>query len=182
MKKMLILAALLAFAVSCGNNPKAKREPAVAEQPTAVAQTAPLCKLDELLPKAGSLVGQEVVVRGYVTHICKHSGRRCFIVGESQKSSMRVEAAGKIGGFSRELVGAELAVRGILRENRLSREYLAQMEQELHEQKSLEEGSGESCSAELANLAEMKKWMEANGQDHYSIYYLEGVDYEVVEE
>lgn len=182
MRKLLFFAALLAFAVSCGNNPNAKKEPAVAEQPTEVAQTAPLCKLDELLPKAGSLVGREVVVRGYVTHICKHSGRRCFIVGESQKSSMRVEAAGKIGGFSRELVGAELAVRGILRENRLSREYLAQMEKDLDERMRQEDGSVEACASEQANLAEMKAWMEANGKDHYSVYYLDGVDYEVVEE
>ena len=181
MRKLLFFAALLAFAVSCGNNPDAKKEAAVAEQRTE-AETTPSYKLDELLPVADSLVGQEVIVRGFVTHTCKHSGRRCFIVGDSQKTSMRVEAGGKISGFNRELIGAELAIRGILRENRLSREYLAQMEKDLDERMRQEDGSVEACASEQANLAEMKAWMEANGKDHYSVYYLDGVDYEVVEE
>jgi len=133
------------------------------------------------MQQAESLVGKNVEVRGYVTHTCKHSGKRCFIVGEDQEVSIRVEAKGNIGGFNRELIGSELLINGTLRENRLSREYLDQMEKDLNDQKLQEDGSAETCEAELANIDGMKAWMQENGKDYYAVYYIDGEDYEVLE-
>lgn len=70
----------------------------------------PVYALDSLLNIAAENVDKTIQVEGYVTHTCKHAGKRCFIVGESQKASMRVEAKGNIGGFNRELAGSKLSI------------------------------------------------------------------------
>lgn len=138
-------------------------------------------ELNDLLAVADSLVGKEVIVVGTVTHTCKHSGRRCFIVGDDQKTSFRVEAKGDIGGFNRELIGSELAVTGILQENRLTNEYLNEWEAQIAESGGVEDGSAESCDAETNNIKEMREWMKANNKEYYSLYYMDGTSFEVVE-
>jgi len=180
MKKLMIVAVLAVLAVSCGNRQNAQQQASDEAATTVVAGES--YGLNDLLTKADGLVDQKVTVRGYVTHTCKHSGKRCFIVGDDQKTSFRVEAKGNIGGFNRELIGSELAITGILRERRLSQEYLDQMEKDVNEKKAAEDGSVESCEAELANIEEMKTWMKDNGKDYYALYYMDGEDYEIIEE
>ncbi|HIW97043.1 MAG TPA: hypothetical protein H9866_00940 [Candidatus Tidjanibacter gallistercoris] len=183
MKKTLLFAAALCLLASCGNNGRSTMKTSdTAAAPAAPAPAAvTVYEVGDLLREADGLVGKTVTVRGYVTHTCKHSGKRCFIVGDDQKTSLRVEAKGSIGGFNRELIGSQLDITGILRENRLSREYLDRMEKDLNEKKIEEDGSAETCEAELANIDGMKAWMKEHGRDYYSVYYLDGEDYEVVE-
>lgn len=179
MKKLLFIAAAVLFMTSCGN--KSEKNVEAEANSTQVEANVPTYELNKLLADAESFVNKTVVVKGTVTHTCKHAGKRCFIVGEDGKTSFRVEAKGDIGGFNKELVGSELAIKGILKENRLSKEYLDQQEKEVNEQKVKEDGSAETCQAELDNIASMKEWMKANNKDYYSIYYMDGESYDVVE-
>ncbi len=185
MKKLLFLAVALSLVAACGNSANSKKAKAAAAQEAAAQEAAAagnVYKLDDLLAVADQLVGKEVTVIGHITHTCKHSGKRCFIVDDSQATTFRVEAKGNIGGFNRELTGAKVAIKGIVRESRMTKEYLAQMEKDITEKKLVEDGSAESCATELANLADMKKWMAEHGKDYYAIYYMDGEDYEVVDE
>ena len=56
------------------------------------------------------------------------------------------------------------------------------MEEAINDKKVKDDGSAESCDAETANIANMRKWMKDNQKDFYSIYYIDGTNYEVVEE
>ena len=173
--------ALLACMASCKNKGgEASRETTTVTRAT--GDTLVVRELDSLLLVAGDLVGRRVGTRGTVTHTCVHSGKRCFIVGERGSSSFRVEASGEIGGFNRELVGSTIEVRGILRERRLTAEFLDRHEEEVNEQKAKEDGSAESCAAELENIQQMRDWMKARGRDYYSVYYMDGEQYDVIEE
>lgn len=181
-KGLLLLLVVLVGFYSCGNQ---KKEKTGAEEETPLAEASasiPEFKLDDLLLVADQHLDQKVVVRGFVTHTCAHSGKRCFIVGENQNTSFRVEAGDEISGFDRELVGSELLVTGVLKERRMTKEYIDQHEKEVNEKKAEEDGSAESCQAELDNIQEMREWMKANGKDYYSIYFMEGESYEVVTE
>ena len=180
MKKLLFIAAAACLLASCGNS--GNNKVSGNEQENSARSEVVVYKLDDLLTEADNLIGKTVTVRGFVTHTCKHSGKRCFIVGDSQKTSFRVEAKGNIGGFNRELIGSELDITGVVRERRLSQEYLEQMGKELVDQKLKENISGETCDAELANVKEMKAWMKENGKDYYAIYYMDGEEFEIVEE
>lgn len=182
MKKLLFFAAFACLLAACGNNANSQKDASASADNTTLAAAASVYGLDDMLLKADELLDQKVTVEAYVTHTCKHSGKRCFVVGESQKTSMRVEAKGNIGGFNRELIGSKVLITGTLHERRLSQEYLDQMEKDMNEKKLQEDGSAESCEAELANIEEMKAWMKENGKDYYAVYYMDGEDYEIVEE
>jgi hypothetical protein len=174
MKQLFLLAVLSAALVACTGNKKTET-PAV-DAPDSATVEAPAYELDKLLEVADTEIDKTVKVTGYVTHTCKHSGKRCFIVGESQQASMRVEAKGEIGGFNRELVGSRLEITGVLKERRLSKEYIEQMEKDV-EVKKKEDGAAESCAAELSNISEMRRWMKDHGKDYYVIYYMNGLNY-----
>ena len=166
---------LSAAMISCSGN---KKQSDVSDKTqTQETTTFATFELDELLPVAEENLGNTVTVVGYVTHTCKHAGKRCFIVGESQQVSIRVEAKGEIGGFNRELVGSKLAITGVLKERRLEEEFIDQMERDVA-QKAAEGESEEHCSTELKNISDMRKWMADNNKDYYVIYFMDGLSFE----
>ena len=63
-----------------------------------------------------------------------------------------------------------------MKERRLSKEYIDQMEKNV-EVKKQEDGNAESCAAELSNISEMRKWMKERNKDYYVIYYMDGLNY-----
>lgn len=172
MKHLLLATIAIVGLIAC-NGPAKKTNQTQTKEIQSVS-------VDNLLAKAEKLVDQPIKVKGHVTHTCKHSGKRCFLVGDNEQFTIRVEAGGKITGFNRELVGNTIEVEGILKERRLTKEYIDQMEHEVNE-KVKEDGSAESCATEINNINDMRSWMKANNKDHYSIYYIEGSEYEVVE-
>lgn len=178
----LFMAALAVSATlaSCGNNKKSGEESAMTEQTVQSLDPSKALYVEEILKNAEQNIGKKITLKGFVTHTCKHSGRRCFVIGNDQKTTIRVEARGHIGGFNRELIGSELIIQGTLRENKLTKEYIDQAEEQLKEKQG-KEGDGETCDAELNNISSMRQWMKEHNKDYYSIYYVEGTDYEVVE-
>lgn len=182
MKHLSFILGLLIFvSISCNNTGQTQSNSVTEESKdmTAKAETT-ILDTDTLYAVAESLVDQPITIRGYVTHTCKHAGKRCFLTGEGQQHTIRVEAKGEIGGFNRELEGSQLVVDGILRERRLTQAEIADMESDVNERLTKEDGSAETCAAELANINEMREWMKAQGKDYYSIYYIDGLTYKEV--
>ena len=72
------IAALVFVGTSCGN----KTQKTSQEEVTTVEQSANsgALEIDNLLADAESLAGQEVTVEGVCTHICKHGGRKIFVM------------------------------------------------------------------------------------------------------
>jgi len=168
MRQFLLLAAFAVALFSCSGG-----------QNQADA-SASAYELDNLLAVADQGVGDTVTVVGYVTHTCKHSGKKCFIVGESQKTSFRIEADGEIESFSSDLVGSKLAITGVLKEQRLSLEFIDELESDVIQLQG-EEGMEEQCAAELNNITEWRQWMADNNKDYYAIYYMDGMTFEVLD-
>ena len=145
--------------------------------------TSQAISTDSLLSIASEHVGDTLCVRGYVRHTCKHSGRRCFISDAKRENQIRVEAGGKIGGFNKELIGSEIAVRGALQEYRKSKEDVEKQIVELTKKAeglTKEDGSAEQCDIERGNLDAQMAYMDERGLDYYPIYYIDGVDYEEI--
>ena len=184
MKKIIfVVIAFLGFGLaSCGNSSKKQTtdEKTVQSEVKTVDVEKALC-LEDILAKAETEVGKEVVLKGKITHTCKHSGRRCFVVGKDDKTSIRVEAKGNIGGFNRELIGSVVAIKGILRENRMTEEDIDAMEAEYKKQQEAAKPGEGHCDTELKNIQGMRDWMKANNKEFYSIYYMDGMEFEVVE-
>jgi len=183
MKKVFFFTVLALTLFSCSGN---KKQTEASNEVKTVAATDSVAsgiqttfELDKLLAVADQEVDKTVTVVGYVTHTCKHSGKRCFIVGESHSASIRVEAKGDIGGFNRELVGSKLSITGVLKEYRLTQDYINKMEKEVQVKKADDE-SAESCDTELNNINDMRKWMKDHNKDYYVIYYMDGMKYDTL--
>lgn len=165
--------------VSCGTKSNSKE--AKSDEQKEVVSSETIYTPESLLEKAETLNGDTVTIVANITHTCKFSGRRCFVIGKDPNTTLRIEAKGKIGGFNRELIGSEVKVKGIVRENRLTKEYLNKWEEELKESGHKEDGSAETCAAETNNINSMRAWMKKHNKDYYAIYYMDGLAYEVVE-
>ncbi len=112
MKKLVLFSLAVLVLVACGQQPK-KQKKNVAETPV---QKALVLSVDDLLKKAPELADKEVMVKGTVLHVCKHGGKRCFLMGSTEELIIRVEAGEKIGAFTQEQVGSELEITGMLKE------------------------------------------------------------------
>ena len=178
MKKVLLFAVAMFAIVACDSS---KKESASSTEVKTEKAATEVYALEDLLKNAEKLNGKTVTVKGTINHTCKFSGRRAFIVGKDAGTTFRVEAKGDIGGFNRELVGSELAITGVVRENRLSKEYIDQYAEQLREKAVKEDGSAETCGAEMNNIEGMRKWMKDNGKDYYSTYFMDGMSFEIVE-
>jgi len=168
MKQIVVLSFFAFTLCACSGNKKQAEIPMISFD------------LDQMMAIADRNVDSTLTVIGYVTHTCKHSGKRCFIVGESQKTSLRIESGGEIESFSPELIGSKLAVTGTLKEFHLSGESIDKMENNV-KQLEQEEGMAETCAAELSNISEMRQWMKDNGKSYYVIYYMDGLKYKIID-
>jgi hypothetical protein len=131
--------------------------------------------ISDVFENAEKHIGKEVIVKGTVEHVCSHSGRRCFIF--DGKNSIRVEATGNITSFKKELSGTDIVVMGVLRERQVPKQFIDEMEQKTHERME----GGEHCNAELAEIQQMRDWMREKNKSYYSVWYMDGTDYEMVQ-
>lgn len=136
--------------------------------------------LNEIIDNAEKTIGETVYIKGLVTHVCRFSGRRCFVANDDETLSIRIEAGGNIKGFNKELSGSVIQVKGILQEQRLTSEYIDETEAKLIAEETTEEG-GKHCDAEMNNIKKMRNWMKEHKKNYYPIYFIDGTDYEIVE-
>ena len=175
MRKLLVLSLLIALSLTACKQSAKKEKTNQKEVPTEAISIA------QLMDMAEANIGKEVYFKGIVQHVCSHSGRRCILVDSTGKLSLRVEAKGDIKGFNRELAGSKIAVRGTIHEKRLSAEFIDQWEEKTKAKDANIEEGGKHCASELANIASMRKWMKEHKKDHYSIYFINGTNYDILD-
>jgi hypothetical protein len=59
-------------------------------------------------------VGKEVEIQGMVVHVCKHGGKKCFILGQDPEKRVKITASDKVSVFLPEIEGSTILVRGII--------------------------------------------------------------------
>ena len=84
-------------------------------------------EVDNLLADAEKLTGGKVTVEGVCTHICRHGGRKIFLMGTDDTQVIRIEAGEKIGSFKPECVNNVVRVTGTLVEDRIDEAYLCRV-------------------------------------------------------
>lgn len=179
-KFLTVFAVMLALSFSaCQNKQKADAEAGTEKSccsSAAAKAEGQAYSPEKLLADGGSLVDKQVELRGTVSHVCKHAGKKCFLYGENPDVTIQVMAGGDIASFDKELIGSEITVKGVVKEHRIQKEAIEQQE------KAVKEGCTqmERCSHVMSNVKQMKQWMADNGKDYYPIYYVDGTHYDVV--
>ena len=125
-KSIFILAAVALLAmVSCNNKAKENQNQ---ESAATVALS-----VDDILAEGDSLVGKTVTVEGVCTHICKHGGKKLFMMGTDDTKMLRAEAC-ELGSFPAEVVNSLVSVTGTLEEDRIDEATIQRMEEQYKKQ------------------------------------------------
>lgn len=184
----LLLGMTLGLA-SCGDDSNKSKEQASAEEVTTAA-----LEVDQVLADPDSLVGDTIEIEGICTHICKHGGGKIFLMGSDDTKTLRVEAGESIGSFPQETVNSIVRVTGVLVEDRIDEDYLAQWEAQIADQAKETQGEG-GCAADMKANAEAEantvrerianfrtriaERTEREGKAYVSLYHMEGLSYEI---
>ena len=185
----LLLGMTLGLA-SCGDDSNKSKEQASAEEVTTAA-----LEVDQVLADPDSLVGDTIEIEGICTHICKHGGGKIFLMGSDDTKTLRIEAGEPIGSFSQETVNSIVRVTGVLVEDRIDEDYLAQWEAQIADQAKEAQGEG-GCAADMKANAEAEantvrerianfrsriaERAEREGKAYVSLYHMEGLSYEIL--
>ena len=185
---ILCLGIMIIFS-SCG-----KKKTAEQNNESTVQQSVNI-DVDQLLADAEELVDQSVSIEGVCTHICKHGGRKIFLMGSDDTKTIRIEG-GEVGKFDARCVNNMVEVTGKVREQRIDEAYLQQWEARIAEETAEKHGEGEEgCSTEkkarnetgnstterIANFRERIAEREAkDGKAYLSFYYMEAEKYSIL--
>ena len=185
----LLLGMTLGLA-SCGGDSNKSKAQTSTEEVTPVA-----LEVDQVLADPDSLVGDTIRVEGVCTHICKHGGGKIFLMGSDDTKTLRVDAGEPIGSFPQETVNSIVRVTGVLVEDRIDEDYLAQWEAQIADQAKEAQGEG-GCAADMKANAEAEantvrerianfrtriaERAEREGKAYVSLYHMEGLSYEIL--
>jgi len=137
---------------------------------------APFLALGEFDTKAGDFVNKEVKIQGIVDHVCKHSGKKLLVVTDD--GSVHITSDTR---FNDALQGSEIALTGIVLEERIDESYCLQMEED--NIKSHTEGAANKDQFETKkqHIQQYRDQMKAENTDHISNYSLKYVSHIEVE-
>jgi hypothetical protein len=132
--------------------------------------------------QADSCINKPVIIEGTVLHLCKHGGKRMFLVDGTDSISVEVTAGEKIVKFDEALMGSRVRVFGTLKEERIDAKYLNEWEAEVkkpvenhnvgvhtgakgHEDQGVQE--------KLDQINAMREDLRKSGKDHLSFFSIE---------
>lgn len=139
---LLVIAGML---ISCGGNAE-KAEDEVKDEVVASLEFA------SLIESPTNFLEKDVTVEGKVVHVCTHSGKKMFIVGDDPDIRLFITAGEELPKFPLELLGSTISVTG-----KLSMVEAGEKTGEgEHKEGEMKEGAeeGEDCETEAAVAAQ----------------------------
>jgi len=113
MKKLTFLALISFILVSAGtlfaqDNMKARQAAVSADSKVMVVTP------EKFQAYATENVGKEVEIQGMVVHVCRHGGKKLFIIGEDPEIRVKITASEIVSVFEPDLEGSTIYVKGII--------------------------------------------------------------------
>jgi hypothetical protein len=171
MKKVLLFSFIVLMGIACQKTQE-KTEEATATTTDANIETIALKDFDKL---AANYVNKEINIKGVVDHVCKHSGKKIFLVGEGANLHAYSDQR-----FDESLNGNEIMLTGIVEETRIDEASCQKMEEDGI--KSHKEGTGneDELKQREKQISFYRDSMKAAGTDHISFYELKYVSHKVL--
>jgi cytochrome c-type biogenesis protein CcmE len=108
MQRVIFLIAVSVLLVSCNSSVKNEKTDSQADTQEAVIAAT----VEEVLAQPADYEGKEVELSGMVTHVCRHGGQKCFVLGEDGETQIRIVPGGDIDEFKIDLEGSTVAFTG----------------------------------------------------------------------
>ncbi len=174
---LLFVGLMLAFA--CNQGPKE-----TANETTVDTVLLTVANFDS---DASAYIDQPVWIEGTAYHICKHGGKRMFIVDGNDSVMVEITLGPDIVMFDEALVGSHVKILGLLKEERIDEKYLNEWEAEVlapeedHEA-GLHEGTkgheDQPEEAKLEQINDLREQLKESGSDHLSFFSVEAISFE----
>lgn len=180
-KSLYLMTALALLLAGCGSDNGETDETAQAPMPVTIV---------EFNANAADFVDKTVVISGTVDHVCKHGGKRMFIMGDDPSDRVKIESGDKIAAFDVALEGSAVRVVAVGRVETIDAAYLDTWEAEARAggeadesqneaDEHAETGEGEDHHAnELRQIAHMREQLAESGEDQLTFYHLECQSFE----
>ncbi|MCX6303928.1 MAG: OB-fold nucleic acid binding domain-containing protein [Bacteroidetes bacterium] len=132
--------------------------------------------------QADSCIDKPVIIEGTVLHLCKHGGKRMFLVDGTDSVRVEVTTGPKIAKFDDALVGSRVRVFGTLKEERIDAKYLNEWEAEVkkpEENHNVGVHTGavghedQGVKEKLEQINSMREDLKNCGKDHLSFFSIE---------
>lgn len=202
-KKLSLIVLLSLVAMYCGGGETAKENVSDSVGETVETAAAPVAvSIDTFETDAEKLVDKLVTVEGTVSHVCRHSGKRMFLLGQNPDNNLKVLTGADISVFDVALEGSDVIVNGYVRESRVDEAYLDELEKKTLEnmKKAQEEEKADEAAASnhegqtdeathniehkdpLQNIKDMKEELKNSPKGYLSFYSIECQTFKVKEE
>ncbi len=165
-----ILAIWGLFFAACGSEGETK-ETTDSTETSQVIEETPMLKIGEFETVAANYVDKTVKVKGIVDHVCRHGGKKLFLVDDD--GDLHVESEER---FNDSLMGNEVTVTGVVREFRVDEAYCLKMDEDNIKSHSEGQTNKEQFEQKKKHIAEYRDSMKTAGVDHLSFYSLEFVE------
>ncbi|MEI6435588.1 MAG: OB-fold nucleic acid binding domain-containing protein [Bacteroidota bacterium] len=178
-RKLFPLMIIVIFAITaCNQSPDNKAD--VAKSDTTLLTVLTFDK------QADSCIEKPVIIEGTVLHLCKHGGKRMFLVDGTDSIRVEVTTGPDIVKFEETLIGSRVRVTGILKEERIDAKFLNEWEAEtlkpeanhdvgVHTGAKGHEDQGTQDKLDQINA--MRADLKNSGKDHLSFFSVEAVKY-----
>jgi len=146
--------------------------------------------------KAADLVGETVTITGTADHICKHDGKKLFLIDTEEEGRVKITSGEDVPAFNTDYEGYDFVVTGYVDEMIVDEEYLLEWEEEviagIDETRHL--GGGEPMTEEeraagvhlddpaMEQIAAYREEMKELGTDKLSFYSIVCTSFDVIDE
>lgn len=173
MKNILIIIAISTLILSCKSEKKDRKIPV--SETTEHLQT-PVLALGEFESKAGEFVNKEVQIKGIVDHVCKHSGKKLFVVNDDGNVHVISDTR-----FDDALKGSELLITGIVLEERVDEATCLQMEEDNIKSHSEGASNQEQFENKTKQIQQLRAQMKKDTVAYISNYSLQYVSHKLAD-
>ena len=167
MQKWILLLAFAGLLFSCKDAGQ-KDGDAPAQDSTDLTMVTPVVPLSDFHASAAAYVDKEIITQGVVDHVCKHGGKRLFLVNDD--ADLHIDGEER---FDEELGGSQIEVTGIVREFRVDEAYCLKMEEDNIKAHNNGELDKEQYQHKIEQLTFYRDSMKVAGVDHLSFYSLD---------
>lgn len=108
-RRLFGIALLALLITSCGTGGNSAKD-----KSAAVAETESAIEFAQLTADPAQYNGKEITVSGKVIHVCAHSGKKMFIVGDDPDIRLFVTIGDEMPKVPMELLGSDIVVSGVL--------------------------------------------------------------------
>jgi hypothetical protein len=185
-KKFYLFAIAAIFVASCNNAPK--DQAAEGDEMNSDEMEVVMISPDEFNANPDAFVDMNVVIEGTAVHVCKHGGKRMFIIGTDPENRIQVKAGDAIASFDETLEGSDVVINGVVEELRIDEAYLTQWENELkadnpesdlkiHRGEEGHEHDEGDATAEYEQIDNYRAQLAEQDVDHLSFYSIIASEY-----